>query len=455
MRYILYIGLLSYSTIFGQHSSSQNDTITEIKSLKDFFLKGNTHGHFRNFFMTTINKDALNDYWTNATGGAIHYESATWNNFQIGVKGILTFKTFSSDLNAVDSLANSTAKWEKELYDISRPFEYKDLDRLEEFYISYAKESCHFTLGKLDLNKGPLLLRRDGRMKPFVYRGVWGQFKINETQKLEVGFLDKLSPRGMTEWYTLNDAIGLIDANPGENAIDHYHQTSKTRGLGVVGYVLENQILKSQFWNYALDRIMNTSWIKVDASLKNYFFGIQMANQFGYKNQSVLANENRYFQPNEASYVVSSQVGLNFTKIELGIAHLYSHSNGKFLFPKEMGRENFYVSQPYSWVNGLGNLNVFQLRSTFQSTSSKWKFDYRLSYWNAPQRSNYKNNKYKVGDYVQSTFQLAFLPSNHWDGLEVLLNYIARWSPDRNTSLESQFYKTNLHHVDLVMNINF
>ncbi|HQW93089.1 MAG TPA: hypothetical protein PKY28_08325, partial [Ferruginibacter sp.] len=45
-------------------------------SLLSAFKRGHVNGHFRYFFMATDNKAGLTDYYANAAGGGIRYETA-------------------------------------------------------------------------------------------------------------------------------------------------------------------------------------------------------------------------------------------------------------------------------------------------------------------------------------------------------------------------------------------
>lgn len=132
--FFLLIGI----SLFSQEHHTKADT-TEISKLKDAFTHAETEGHIRNYFMFTINDGELKDYYTNATGGAIGFKTLTFKGFNLGIKGIFTYQTFSSDLHELDEQSQSVSKWEIELYDINNLNNYDGLDRLEELYINLKK----------------------------------------------------------------------------------------------------------------------------------------------------------------------------------------------------------------------------------------------------------------------------------------------------------------------------
>ena len=456
------IGLLVVCSVaWGQQKQDYEAHREKPVSVKDFFARGHLEGHVRNYFMATLNEGKLSDYWSNATGGAIKYETYTWKGIQLGVKGILTYQTFSADLNQQDGEVLRGAKWEKELYDVNRPYEKQDLDRLEELYVKYSYKKSFLTVGKIDINTSPLLLRRDGRMKAFVYKGIWAELQALRSQSIYVGWINGVSPRGMTEWYSINEAIGILNNGfqyDGSNA--EYHEFAATRGIGVLGYKIKLKDISLQVWDYYFDRIYNTLWLQADYDKKHLFGGVQYVIQNACTRQKEIEFKHRYFQPDEMANVVAVQIGYQAINksFKLSAAFLHGFGTGRFLFPKELGRENFYVSQPRSWIDGYGLVNVYMIRGQLQPRGKQWEglsFDIRLSYIDAPAPADFANNKYGRTDYTQTTFLAEYTFQKKLEGLALSFLYILKYSPQQSLSPAETFYKTNLHHFNLIANINF
>lgn len=468
-QFVLYliIALSITSTGLSQdgeiHHNLENDSANHVSNIKEIFNKGQVEGHMRNYFMATINEGSLTDYWANAVGGSLGYHTAQWKGFQLGVKGIFTFNLASSDLNKIDPVAQRSAHWEKELFDVTRPEEKTDLDRLEELYIKYNFKSSAITFGKMDINKGPLLLKRDGRMKPFVYKGLWISFKELKKQQLYGGWIYAVSPRGMTEWFSLNEAIGLSNNGylpDGEHA--EYHEHSNTKGLLALGY--ENELsknLKLMVWDYYLHHMYNINWFQLDFENKKLFAGIQYVHQFADAYQEKLNFENRIYQPDEKGNVISAQFGLK-TKNQnarFSAAYLHSFNKGRFIFPQELTRENFYVSQPRSFVDGFGAVDIYMLRAQFAPDRGKYKglsSDIRVERVQVNSELDYSLNKYGKSSYYQSTLVGTYSFQNKLSGLHLSILYAHRFLENSaHLHGSEKFYKTNFHHINLIINIHF
>ena len=460
---LLFIFLSIHS--IGQHEVALKDSChkDDVHSLFDFVSKGHTSGHIRNYFMATINEGDLKDYWTNAIGGAVYYETAEWKGFAWGVKGIFTYKTFSSDLNEIDTLVGKGAKWEKELYDITRPEEARDLDRLEELFLRYRWGESHVSVGKIDINRGPLLLRRDGRMKPFVFRGAWAEIRSRENSDWYVGLIEGVSPRGMTEWYTINQAIGL--SNNGflyDGTKADYHEAARSKGIAVLGY--KGQVSKPltlQVWNYYFHYLTNVTWTQLDIDKDRWFGGFQYVHQMADPHQSTLEFEKRYYQPNETGNVFTVQAGWKSSNgaVRLSGAYLKALNTGRFLFSKELGRENFYVSQPRSWIDGFGNVEVYQVRMKWRG-QNKWlrnlSTDLRIQRVEAPDPDDFQFNKYGRTSYFQSTVLVNYHFKKAFEGLKLTLLYVGRYTePAFEMSYTDVFYNTNFSHLNVILNVEF
>ena len=150
------------------------------------FQYGTLQGHFRYFFMNTINEGPLTNYYANSGGGGIRYETAPYRGLQFAVSGFYIFNLHSSPLGGIDTLAFNGNRYELGLFDIENPENKKDLDRLEEFYVKYNFKESYVTLGRQLINT-PFINLQDGRMRPTGVEGVWFQILDVPKTKIEGG----------------------------------------------------------------------------------------------------------------------------------------------------------------------------------------------------------------------------------------------------------------------------
>ena len=76
------------------------------------------------------------------------------------------------------------------------------------------------------------------------------------------GFITAVSPRGITEWYKLDEAIGILNNGHLNDTTEiEYHEKAHTKGIfinGLKGHAFKER-LTCQVWNQYLHHIYNTS----------------------------------------------------------------------------------------------------------------------------------------------------------------------------------------------------
>jgi hypothetical protein len=456
-----------------------------VTSVKEYFLHGHVHGHVRNYFMSTNNHGSLTDHYANALGGSIAYSTAEWKGLHFGVKGIFTYNIFSSVLDGSDS-TKLPANWEQELFDITRPEKKNDLDRLEELYVAYENPFMEMMVGKIDIDKSPLLRSRDSRMKPFVYRGLWSEFYVgkhtslfghknesnhgqtylNKEHKKHThfynGFITGISPRGTTEWYSMNEAIGLAYNGLYNDSIHYdYHEKAETKGLlvnGISTMILPK--LKFQAWNYYLHRIYNTTWLQADAEFGKFGGGLQYVLQLSDSHQSTLNEHKRYFDKTHNSSTLSGQLYYKVTnQFRIRIAHLVSLGDGRFSYPKELSRDDFYTSISRARFDGYGDANVSLIEIGVKPLSkhpNSLLLVGQVQYANNADHQRYDINKYQVPDYTQINLLAKYRFPGKFEGVHLNFLYVTRFSDIPNSmEFEEQYYTTNFHHFNLVLDVVF
>jgi hypothetical protein len=72
----------------------------------------------RYYFMGTDNRAGLTDYFANAIGGGLKFETDTFRHFQLGLSGFYIFNIGSSDLTRRDPNTGGLSRYESGQFDI-------------------------------------------------------------------------------------------------------------------------------------------------------------------------------------------------------------------------------------------------------------------------------------------------------------------------------------------------
>lgn len=177
-----------------KHQTELDRNDTDTNTLQYILRNGTFYGHARYFFMATDNTAGLSDYYANAIGMGIGYETGKIRGFQLGVSGFFIYNLQSSGLSELDPKTGAANRYELGLFDIKDPENNHDLDRLEDLYLKYSFKNSNIKFGKQHI-KTPYVNAQDGRMRPTLVEGLTLEFKQLKKTTIEAGYIYKVSPR--------------------------------------------------------------------------------------------------------------------------------------------------------------------------------------------------------------------------------------------------------------------
>lgn len=457
LLYLLFMLLLSplMAQQHGHGHSTQIDTLPEAKSLREIFSKGETEGHLRSYFMTTLNAGSLRDYYTHALGGSLGFETLPWKGFQFGVRGIFTYRTFSSNLNQPDPTTGKISKWEHELYDITDEDNFNDLDRLEELFITWRHNKGYFSYGKIKIEDSPLLNESDGRMKPFAFKGLWLNHKFGSRQTLNLGWISRVSPRSTVEWYSLNEALGITNNGfqPDGSEAD-YHEHIPSEGILSGNYNLKSNVLSFSANYWYIHRLMHTQWLELHYKKNELNIGLQYALQIPDPFQASLPYQHRYIQEDEVGQVFSSSILVEKKHAKVECAYTHAFASGRFLFPRELGRDQFFTSVSRARLEGFGDVDVLTLKGEYDFHIKHFRSSLALQRLWGANTENLEFNKYGLDEFYLLNTRLHYEAGKLLEGLSLDLLYVIRKNVHEHDP-ESIFNTSDFHQINLVTNINF
>jgi hypothetical protein len=436
-------------------TSERDVTHGGLHDLKELFGLGTITGHVRNYFLNTINEGSLKDYYANAIGGAMRFRSHEFYGFEFGAAGIFTYRLFSNDLNEPDPIVGRVSKWEHELFDVLNLGNFNDLDRLEELYIRYNFNRGNVSFGKLEIEDTPLMNRSDGRMKPFAFKGFWLNYAPAENHHFQGAWIDRISPRSTVEWFDFNEGIGLAfnGFQPDGTPADYYeHQESD--GLAMLGYLGHFKDFNLELYQFYIHHLSYITWAGIEYHKKDWNFGIQYSLQFADAFQRELDYEQRYVQPGERGQVLSGMVRYHFGDWDLWGAYTHAFDSGRFLFPRELGRDHFYTSIPRSRLDGFGDSDVFTVGAELHFGGGHFTADAAYTRIFGPEVGSFEFNKYSLDAYQQFNLNVDYAFRGFFEGLHMAILYV-RKDNINNSDPNVIFNISNFHQLNFVTNFEF
>jgi hypothetical protein len=458
--------VLLLTQVNAQHQELNEDPKLWGKSKKELdsvnllyrFQMGTMHGHLRTFYSSTFNKNSQVEY-AQAIGGGIQFISKPLYNLRVGVSGFFVYDAIFSDLTKPHPLSNTLNRYELGLFDITDPANKTDIDRLEELYIQYQKNNFNITLGKQLLNT-PFINLQDGRMRPTEVQGIWSQYR-NKKNKFYAGWINRFSPRSTVEWYKTGESIGLYAVGVNvDGTKSGYKDALESKGVGLIGAEIgwiKNH--KIQFWNQYVENIFISSLIQIDklpSASSPFYYGVQMIGQNVINEGGNQALNKTYFNPNQSSFVFGARLGkqqgqwdhsFNFTRIT---------KDGRYLMPREWGRDPFYTFLLGERNEGMGDLSAYVIKSKYTAKEFPLNLNMGIGYYDLPDIMNFAMNKYSFPAYMQYNIDARYTFSGFWKGWEAQLIYFYKDAVE-NTYNNPKYYinKADMGHFNFILNFHF
>lgn len=456
--------MLLAGTVLGQHEELA-DTILEKEpdtlSLYEAFQKGRTSGHFRYFFMATDNAGELSDYYANALGGGLKFESAPFHRFQFGVGGFFIYNIKSSNLSEADPTSHQNNRYELSLFDLEDPENKSDIDRLEELYIKYRRDKVRATLGKQIINT-PFINAQDSRMRPTEVDGLYSDFFVGQKWRLEAGWLYGISPRSTVRWYSVARSIGInsqgvnLDRSSGQ-----YRNNILSKGIGLFGVTYNHsEHLTLTGYNQVVENMFNTALVQVELKSSvgdnNVKAGLQYIRQDAINNGGNIDPSKTYFDKRNKVNVFGAKLALYRMHWETSLNYTRITKDGRFTMPREWGTEPLFTYLSRERNEGYADVNAIMANLKGSLPSYRLKYEIGYGHYYLPTPENGLLNKYGMPSYKHLKILGDYEFTGSLAGLDLAFLYIYKAQLDSKV-YESNYIinKVNMSSYNMVVNYHF
>jgi hypothetical protein len=432
-------------------------------SLLHAFKKGSMEGHFRYFLCVTDNKPGLTDYHAQATGGGIRYETAPFHGFRFALSGFFIFDLGSSNLAQRDPKTGQPNRYEIGLFDAENANNRNDINRVEELYLSYTKVNTRITYGKQLINT-PFINLQDGRMRPTGVEGIWLDSRVLSKLRIEGGWIGAVSPRGTVRWFDGGASIGVypVGLNP-DGTPSGYAGNVQSKGVGMLGLDYKpSASFNLQQWNMWIEGVSYSALAQV-----NFMKNLPGNRQFGASIQTITQHalgaggnedpQKTYMSRGARSFTFGAKTSFRTGAWEHSLNYNRITAVGRYLVPREWGRDPFFTFLPRERNDGLGDVHALVLKSGWTSKNRAIKYNLGGGYYRLPDVRNTRLNKYGMPSYVQLNSDLRYqFRKGFLQGLDAqLLVVVKRNAGEIYQNLKYVFNKTDMVLYNLILNYHF
>ena len=437
----------------------RSDTLRKGSALNEMMQNGTLEGRFRQYTMFTINDGALSDYHAQAFGGSLGFSSRRYKNFQFRMSGGYTFDLWSADLTGTDAITGAPNRYEVGLFDVANITTDNQVAFLQTFQLNYERNAgrTRIIFGKQDINT-PFINPQDGRMHPGMVEGLWGIHRTTQGVRYEGGYLYRVLPRSTANWYGVGESIGLypvgrdVDGRPSLYA-------GNTRTAGIFAGSASAPVVgkwRLTAWDVFAENIFNTGMLHLERGTREdkWMWGAMAIRQDRVNNGGNAVDSLAYFQ-HDGSWAFSTRFRMVHGPFRWQANYTRITAHGRYLMPREWGRDPMYTFLPRERNEGLGDMHAGTLNLILH-TRNGWRVQGDAGlYWLAPP-TNGRLNKYSFPSYQQYGINAQYRFSGGWQGLAVQVIYLVKLPlTDEPLTARQTFNKVDMPHGNVIINYAF
>ncbi len=457
---VLPLFILSDIPVFAQITDTSQINTAKGITIADAFRRSKAFGRARYFFMSTINEGGLSDYYANAIGGQMKIESARLHNFQVGVGGAFTYNLGSSDFTKTDRITGASNRYEAALFDVT-DVRAKRMYKLEELYLKYNLRRGIITWGKQIINSTFINIP-DGRMRVATVDGLYTKFVLRKNI-FEGGVIYGISPRSTYDWYDPGKSIGLysVGLNPDGTASGYRNSLHSKFILLTRTMVHAGKYIHLQATEQYADNLFNLALVQADykrpvTTNGSIVTAIQFTRQDAVGNGGNPLPAKTYILPGSKAMAISARIGWETAEWQANLNYTRITAQGRFLLPKEWGKEPFFTFMPRERAEGCGDQNAFSASLAHAMYGNRMMALLMAGYFHMPAINNARLNKYAMPSYAQFNADLKYRFRKELEGLELEALYVYKLNADGNTPpYKNIINKVNLSNISLVIDYHF
>lgn len=438
--------------------------------LSSAFQEGKVSGQLRYFYMDEDNSGNLKDYYGSALGGYLKYETGSLEGFKAGAA--LYAATYLNDnissTNTEPTAGNKGSRYVVGLMD-TNDLNKNSLMNLGEAYISYQKSKTKATVGRMKLNT-PFINVEDGRMIPTLEQGLWITSNDVQDYELQAGYINAFWNRSTSDWKSVHDSFGYgYQQGKAPNNINANYGNGNTNTNGVyVASVAYKGIAdtKLELWDYYIQNVFNVAYAEGNYNKQFGNFKVLAGAQYiGEQEVGNGGNDDRtkaYMDHGEKSETYGAKAGIGYADTLLTLASTTTTDKGRFLFPREWGKEPLFTFQKRERSDGSGGCDAWlvTLEQDFKGLGLDGLTS-KVGYgrYHKQDAKNAILNKYGLPSYAQTSVDVFYNFKGPLKGLA--LEYLfTRKSAIGNTyetpaSSAYVFGKNDINLQNIILNYNF
>jgi hypothetical protein len=413
----------------------------------------------RSFWMSSSYWEDFKGDFALGQSAYLQLQTKSYKGFSAMGRYTVFGNVWSSDLLARDPITQNFNRYEVGLFDVLDPGD-RFFGKLEALQLRYNSEKFQATLGRMDINT-PFINPQDGRLSPTFVEGLRINFQPDDKNSFSAAIIGRMSPRSTSGWFDIGETIGIYPVGQSEfglpskyqgntesdyfTVLDWQHRLDKGLQLQVNHTYVNN--ISSTYLTQAVK-----DW-EISNSKNTLVTGLQLTFQHGIGEGGNSEPEKRFKNPDDLNVVISGRVGIKNPKSVLFFNYSRIDGSGRFLNPREWGRDPFFTFIPRERNEGYNQVNAF---TTYYQRNLPEKGLQLYGFAGLhflPDPADAELNKYAFPSYAQANFGTRYSPRDWGKGLDFHFILMSKINLKSGEMRPQWIYnKVNMVHINLMVN---
>ena len=413
----------------------------------------------RSYWMSTNYLEDFKGDFALGQSAFLQLKSKEYKGFSVKGRYSVFGNAWSSDLLARDPVTQNFNRYEVGLFDVNNPSD-RFFGKVEELQISYSAPKFNAVVGRMDINS-TFINPQDGRLSPTFVEGIRLEYQLDKKNSFSAQLIGRMSPRSTSGWFDIGETIGMYPVGQSEfGGPSNYEGNTDSDFLTVMDWQHRTDSdVRLQLNHTYVGNISSTVFTQVIKdwdilnNAKKFVTGLQFIVQNGLGEGGNPEPIKRYKNPDDLNFVLGGRVGIKFKRSVWMLNYTRIDGRGRFLNPREWGRDPFFTFIPRERNEGYNQVDAF---TTYYQRNIPEKglqiYGFAGLHF-LPEPANTELNKYAFPSYAQANLGAKFAPTRWLKGLEFHTILMSKLNI-RSGEIRPQwiYNKVNLVHVNFIVN---
>jgi hypothetical protein len=169
------------------------------------------------------------------------------------------------------------------------------------------------------------------------------------------------------------------------------------------------------------------------------------------------ANQTKtYINKGAKTLTFGAKLGWRKNEFEVSVNYNRITKDGRYLMPREWGRDPFFTFLPRERNDGIGDGNAFVTKVNYNFKKQRIKTSIAAGYFKLPDVKNFELNKYGLPSYAQINADVRYSFNKFLKGLELQFLAVGKVrSGETYNNKRFEFNKVNMLLLNFVANYHF